>query len=72
MFLCNMAVDTPKQAIGHIGSSRRQGVSKQELLDTGVMVRTIAELYDVKLKHWEHIMETTDSDSTTDKTPYEV
>lgn len=72
MFLCNMAVDTPKQAIGHIDSSLRQGSTRQELLDVGVMVRTIAEMYGIKLRHWESVMETVDSGQAQEKNPYEL
>ncbi|ORY80875.1 meiosis protein SPO22/ZIP4 like-domain-containing protein [Protomyces lactucae-debilis] len=52
MFTYNLAVDTPKQAIGHIESSLRHGATKDDLLEVGKMVRLIAEMYDVKLKHW--------------------
>ncbi|CCG80629.1 Putative uncharacterized protein [Taphrina deformans PYCC 5710] len=72
MFMCNMAVDTPKQAIGHIDSSRRQGATKGDLLNVGIMVRSIAEMYNVKLTKWELIMETVDTDVVNDRNPYEV
>ena len=72
MFAFNMAVDTPKQSIGHIDSSRKQGVTNEELLNVGIMVRTIAELHSVKLKSWEAIMEKAESDELTSTNPYEV
>lgn len=73
MYLTNMAVDTPKQAIGHIDSSRAQGVTNDELLNTGIMVRSIAELYGIKLKHWESIMEKAEKESPRDnRNPYEL
>lgn len=72
MYMANMAVDTPKQAIGHIDSSRRQGVTSEELLNVGILVRSIAELYNVRLKHWESIMETVDSGEINNHNPYEL
>lgn len=72
MFAFNLAVDTPKQAIGHIDSSRKQGVSNEELLNVGIMVRSIAEVQSVRLKHWESVMEVADSDHSTGANPYEV
>lgn len=72
MYMANMAVDTPKQAIGHIDSSRRQGVTSEELLNVGILVRSIAELYDIRLKHWESIMETVDSGEVNNHNPYEL
>lgn len=71
MYMCNLAIDTPKQAIGHIDSSRKQGVSNEELIDVGIMVRSIAEMYNIKLKHWESVMERADSDESNGKNPYE-
>lgn len=72
MFLCNMAVDTPKQAIGHIASSRRQGVTTHELLNVGILTRSIAELYQIKLRTWDAIMEAVDSEERTESNPYEL
>lgn len=72
MYMCNMAVDTPKQAIGHIGSSRNQGVTTEELLNVGIMMRSIAELYQIKLENWESIMEYVESEKESDRNPYEV
>jgi hypothetical protein len=55
MFAYNLAVDTPKQAIGHIDSSRRHGASKEDLLHVADMVRLISQMYDIKLKHWTQV-----------------
>lgn len=72
MYLCNMAVDTPKQAIGHIDSSKRHGVTSEELLNVGVLVRDIAAMYDVKLSNWETIMEQAELDDSSQQNPYEL
>lgn len=72
MFLCNMAVDTAPQAFGHVGSSRNQGVSTEDLLNVGILVRSIAELYSIKLQHWDSIMEYVESEKTDDRNPYEL
>lgn len=55
MFLCNTAVDTPKQAKGHIGSSKRHGATKEELWQAAYMANSIAQLEGVRLKHWEEV-----------------
>ena len=59
MFLCNTAVDTPKQAKGHIGSSKRHGATKEELWQVAFMASSIAQLENVKLKHWEQVIVST-------------
>lgn len=71
MYMCNLAIDTPKQAIGHIDSSRKQGVMTHELIEVGIMVRSIAEMYNISLKHWETVMERAASDEVNGQNPYE-
>ena len=56
MYLCNMAVDTPKQAQDHVISSKRHGATTEELLDVGMMVQSIASLYRVELHSWVEVM----------------
>ncbi|BFZ58264.1 hypothetical protein PYCC9005_005326 [Savitreella phatthalungensis] len=72
MFLCNTAVDTPKQAKGHIDSSKRHGASRDELLQAAFMANSIAQLEGIKLKHWEEIMDAADSTQASTSTPYDL
>ena len=67
-----MAVDTPKQAKGHIASSKRHGTSTEDLLSIGMMCKSISSLYNVDLTAWVEIMEAAEKESTQgESNPYE-
>ncbi len=66
-------------------SSRRQGITNEDLLNTGILVNSIAKLYRIELKHWvevfadiyakpliKQIMEAAESAEESDSTPYDI